>query len=65
MLEWVRGVCVRGEWTAGRDEAEVAEVHAEVQRRHGEVTRAEVWDALRGAEDVDAVLLRDATVHFT
>ena len=46
----------RREWTAGGDEAEVADVHAEVRRRHGEVTQAEVRDALRKAEDADAVL---------
>lgn len=64
VLEWVRGGCIRGEWTAGRDEAEVADVHVEVQRQHGEVTRAELRDALGEAEDEGAVLVRGTTVPF-
>ena len=63
-MEWVRGGCIRGEWTAGRDEAEVADVHVEVQRQHGEVTRAELRDALGEAEDEGAVLVRGTTVPF-
>ena len=42
----------------------MADVHVEVQRRHGEVTQAEIRDALREAEDADAVLVRGATMHF-
>ena len=64
VLGWVRGVCTYGEWTAGEDEAEVTDVRAEVRRRHGEVTMAEVWKALREAEEADAVLVRGTTVHF-
>ena len=57
VLEWVRGVCWGGEWAAGGDEATVADVHAEVQGRHGEVTWEELRSALRAAEEEGAVLV--------
>ena len=42
----------------------MADVHAEVEGRHGEVTRAELQSALRAAEEEGAVLVRGTTVHF-
>ena len=64
VVEWVRGVCWGGEWAAGGDEATVADIHTEIQRRHGEVTWGELRSALRAAEEEGAVLIRGTTVHF-
>ena len=53
----LNGLCVG-------DEAEVADLYAEIRQRHGEVTMAELRKALGEAEEADMVLVRGATVHF-
>ena len=64
VLEWVKGVCRGGAWADRGDEAEVADLYAEIRQRHGEVTMAELRKALGEAEEADMVLVRGATVHF-